>query len=165
MAYAVPKPGERFELRESAWTPKGPRSRTLATFTHLTPEVVEQALTRSHDVTTRGELLAAARRAGAPVPRPAADDAAVRLLDAIEDGGVLSPAVERVLRDRLSVGRRQGSAARAATDSERSAATWLGRSLTDRGEALRQLLLLADRLPSPKRSERPTYPPIRTATS
>jgi len=162
MAYAVRRPGERFELRESAWTPKGPRSRTLATFADLTPEVVERAMTRSHGVTTKGELLAAARRAGAPVPRPPADDAAVRLIDAIENGDALSPAVERVLRDRIGVRSHQGATGRSATDSERSAAAWLGRSLADRGEALRQLLLLADRLPSPRRSEQPAFPPIRT---
>ena len=160
MAYIVPRINGRFELRESGWTSSGPRSRTLASFTQLTPEVIEQALARSHGVITRSELAAAARRAGVPVERPAADEAAVRLIDALEQGEEINPAIERLLRDKL--GERSEHRDRPATDSERSAAAWLGRSLAERGEALRQLLLLADRLPSPGRSEAPEFPPMTT---
>jgi len=162
MAYAVPRADERFELRESAWTPKGPRSKTLATFKQLTPEVISHAVTRSDGVTTRSELVAAAKRAGASMPRPPADESAVRLIGFLAQGESLSPAIERLLRDRLGHTDHQE---RPPTDSERAAAAWLGRSLAERGEALRELLLLADRLPSPMRSDRLEFPPVGTATS
>ena len=150
-------------MRESTWTSKGPRSRTLATFTELTPEVIDHALARSHGVITRSEMIEAAKRAGAKVPRPPADESAVRLIDALEQGEELGLAIERLLRDRLSHADRQQD--RPATDAERSAAAWLGRSLAERGEALWNLLLLADRLPSPKRSDLVEFPPIRTAVA
>jgi hypothetical protein len=95
--------------------------------------------------------------------RPPADDAAVRLIGALEQGETLSPAIERLLRDRLGEG--DETQGRPVTDSERAAAAWLGRSLTERGEALRQLLNLADALPSPKRSDLLEFPPIRTTAS
>lgn len=160
MPYVVARGDERFELRESAWTSKGPRSRTLATFVELAPGVIEQALARSRGATTRAELVAAARRAGASVPRPPADDAAVRLLAELEQGEELTPRIERLLRDRLG----QGDAGEGseATDSERAAAAWLGRSLAERGQALRELLSLTDRLPPSKRSDELEFPPIKT---
>lgn len=162
MAYIVSRSDARFELRESAWTPKGPRSRTLATFSRIGPEVVKQAIERSHGLVTKADLIAAARRAGVHVLRPPADEAATRLLSALDDGERLSPALDRVLRDRL--GPALDKAARPVSDAERAATAWLGRSLADRGDALRDLLLLSDRLPERRRAERSGFPVIRTTS-
>ena len=43
MAFVVPTKRGEFEIRESRSTPKGPRSRTLATFKELNDEVIEKA--------------------------------------------------------------------------------------------------------------------------
>ncbi len=43
MAYVVARPKGRFEIRESVHTPKGPRARSLASFTQLTDEVLSKA--------------------------------------------------------------------------------------------------------------------------
>jgi hypothetical protein len=47
MAYVVATQPGRFEVRESASTPSGPRSRTLASFRELTGEVVEKVQARA----------------------------------------------------------------------------------------------------------------------
>lgn len=43
MAYVVARPRGRFEIRESVHTPEGSRARSLASFTHLTDEVLAKA--------------------------------------------------------------------------------------------------------------------------
>ena len=45
--YAIPRRNGSWELREAVATPSGPRSRTLASFRALTPEVIEHARARS----------------------------------------------------------------------------------------------------------------------
>lgn len=62
----------RFEIRESVHTPKGPRARTLATFRRLTEEALAHAASRSQRPFDARSVVAAARRAGAPVARGAA---------------------------------------------------------------------------------------------
>ena len=47
MAYVVTRPKGRFEIRESVHTPKGPRARSLASFTLLTEEVLARAGNRA----------------------------------------------------------------------------------------------------------------------
>ena len=44
MAYVVTRPRGRFEIRESVHTDKGPRARSLASFTELSDEVLARAL-------------------------------------------------------------------------------------------------------------------------
>lgn len=100
--------------------------------------------------------MAAARRAGAPVAGSEADVAANQLLRGLERGEKLSERLRRLLADRLGQ-------APPLSDAARSAAGWAGASPTERGEALCDLLLLADAIPAP-RTERPrTVPRLKSA--
>ena len=70
MAYVVVRPNNRFEIRESVHTPRGPRARSLGNFARLTEETLTRAgqrATRPFDATA---VRAAAERAGAPVASP-----------------------------------------------------------------------------------------------
>jgi hypothetical protein len=65
MAYVVARPKGRFEIRESVHTPKGPRARSLANFSHLSDEVLARANERATRPFDRGAVRAAAARAAA----------------------------------------------------------------------------------------------------
>jgi hypothetical protein len=157
MAYVVKRPGGRFELRESANTPRGPRSRTLASFRELTPEVVQRALERAQVPASAEELRAAARRAGAPVPLERADAAAAALLSELDRGRQPSRRLARALASALDGRGRE----REATDDERAAAAWLAATPAERGDTLRQLLLLTDSLPARREGDL-RFPRVRT---
>src|SRR3982750_3030835 len=102
MAYVVAtKPG-RFEVRESASTPDGPRSRTLASFRELTAEVVEKVQARSAKPPTAEELTRSALKAGAPVRGPELDEAAKQALRLMAGGERPNPMLRRLLLDALS---------------------------------------------------------------
>jgi hypothetical protein len=96
------------------------------------------------------------RRAGAPVAPPRPDSAAAQLLAALADDEHLRPSIRRILAAEL------GTTNAPATDSQRAAARWLTATPAERGQTLRDLLLLADRLPTRKREQlvypRPTPP-------
>jgi len=142
MAYIVARPKESWEVRESRSTSAGPRSRTLATFKILTTGVIERAKTRSSAPLNPGELRRAARRAGAPVEGGEADRATGELLAALAAGEEPRPVLRRLLLDVLKDGRPSTS------DSVRAAARWSIATPRERGETLRDLLLLADHLPA-----------------
>jgi hypothetical protein len=78
MAYVVARPKGRFEIRESLHTPDGPRARSLAGFAVLTDAVLAKAAQRALRPFDMGQVLASARRAGAPL---AAIAGAVRATD------------------------------------------------------------------------------------
>jgi hypothetical protein len=63
MAYVVARPKGRFEIRESVHTPKGPRARSLANFSHLSDVVLVRANERATRPFDRGAVRAAARAA------------------------------------------------------------------------------------------------------
>lgn len=165
MAYIVARPGERWEVRESRSTPAGPRSRTLATFRTLTPEVIEQVGARSSGPLDPRELRRAALRAGAPVAGGSADRAAGELLAELAGGRRPRPGLRALLLDALA-DKRPG--APGTSDSARAAARWASATPRERGETLRDLLLLADHLPprrrtaSPRRSASPRFPRVRS---
>ena len=94
------------------------------------------------------DLVRAARRAGAPVAVGAspADSAARVLLAEIRAGRQPSPALAAAVSDAVEP---EGD----VSDSVRAAAAWSGATPVERGEALRDLLLLADRLPVPRRRQ------------
>jgi hypothetical protein len=154
MAFVVPTRRGAFEARESHATPEGPRSRTLATFTELTEDVIEKARSRAAKPLSPEELRAAAARAGAPVPGPAVDEAARETLRLLARGEKLDPMLRRLLLDALSEnelgprgengGKRRGPVVSAAA---RSATEWIGVGPGERATALRDLLELADALP------------------
>jgi hypothetical protein len=154
MAFVVPTRRGGFEVRESHATPAGPRSRTLATFTELTDEVIEKARSRAAKPPSPEELRAAAARAGAPVPGPAVDEAARETLRLLAQGERPDPMLRRLLLDALGENeappQETSEAKRRAavvSDAARSATEWIGVGLDERARALRDLLELADALP------------------
>lgn len=149
MAFVVPTKRGTFEIRESHSTPDGPRSRTLATFSELTDEVIEKARERASGSTPSAEdLREAAIRAGAPVPGPPADEAARETLRLLAKGERLDPMLKHLLADALEPRyRRDRPSEGSVSDSARSATEWIGASPSERGGALRDLLELADALP------------------
>jgi len=154
MASIVKGRGQTWEIRESVRTPRGPRSRTLATFRRLDDETIERARSRAKAPLTAADLVSIARRVGAPLATSAADEAAIRLLRDLESGSGPRPALRRLLAERLDEQRQP-------SDTISSAAQWIGASTEERGAALRDLLLLADALPAPQRPlGKLEYPPL-----
>jgi hypothetical protein len=100
MAYLVRRSGDRFDLREAAATPAGPRSRTLATFRPPpTPEILERAAARATRPFDRAALLARAAELGvATIERR--EGRAARELLALRDLLRLS---DRIVRSRGAV--------------------------------------------------------------
>jgi hypothetical protein len=156
MPYVVGRSGGTWEVRESRSTPAGPRSRTLATFRTLTPEVVSRACARSSKPLAPVELRRAARRAGAPVVGAEADRAAGELLAEFAAGHSPRPLLRAALLDTLAPQSSQIS------DSARAAGRWVAATPRQRGETLRDLLLLVDRLPAPRRGPRARFPHLRS---
>lgn len=148
MAFIVPtKPG-RYEIRESANTAKGPRSRTLASFRELDDSVIEKARERAASPPDAAELRKAARRVGAPVARTPVDRAARELIAELAKGRRPDPALRHMLIDLLRHGFREGASPSPANEAARSVAEWMAATPAERGSALVDLLLLADALPS-----------------
>lgn len=158
MAYVVARPSGRWEIRESVSTDAGPRSRTLASFRALTPEVIDHARRRASRPLDEAEIRRAANRAGAPVAASAANEATASLLRELQRGTSPAAGLVRVLCASLG-------APSDATDAERAAAAWIGVPAEERGEALRDLLLLADRIPAAGRDRRARFPRLRSATT
>ena len=145
MAFVVTRPGGRFEIRESRATPNGPRARTLASFTTLDDAVVAHLIERAEGPVDIRALVHSARRAGAAVSvgASAVDIAARALLTELRAGNRPSPALAAAISDSVEP-------PVDVSDAVRAAAAWSGATLEERGEALRDLLLLADRLPVPR---------------
>jgi hypothetical protein len=156
MAYVVARRGGPWEIRESRATAAGPRSRTLATFRTLTPEIVEHARRRSSQPLDPHELRRIALHAGAPVTARAPNQAAGELLAELATGNRPRSALRKLLLDALQPG------GEATSDSARAVARWVSASPVRRGEALRDLLLLVDRLPAGRAPSRPHFPRIRS---
>jgi hypothetical protein len=143
-------------VRESRATAAGPRSRTLATFRTLTPEILARAVSRSSKELTPDELRKEAARVGAPIAPSPPDRAAGELLADLGAGRQPRPALRRLLLAALK------DEHDASLDSARSAAAWITASTQQRGEALRDLLLLTDSLP-PRRAAAPLrFPRIQS---
>jgi len=166
MAYVVAtKPG-RFEVRESASTASGPRSRTLASFRELTSEVVEKVQARAAKPPTTEELTRSALKAGAPVRGPELDEAARETLRLMATGERPDPMLRRLLLDALSdedrSDRPAASKAR-VSDAARAATQWAGVGVEERGKALSELLELADALPIRLRRHEIGFPRLKSA--
>lgn len=163
MAFIVPTRKGTFEIRESRSTPAGPRSRTLATFKELTEETIEKAQERAVKPPSADELREAALRGGAPVAPAPADRAARDLLGRLAKGQSPNPMLKRLLLDALTNEDRSDRPAdpsATVSDSARSVSEWVGASARERGEALEDLLLLADALPLRRRPETIGFPPL-----
>jgi hypothetical protein len=138
MAYIVANKNGTFEAREAHTTSSGPRSRTLATFRELDRATIEKVLDRAAKPTSAAALRGLALRAGAPIASAPVDAAAGALLRSLARGERLQPKLRRLLEDALA-------------GEVQPAAEWLGASAAERGEALKQLLLLADAVPIRRR--------------
>ncbi len=145
MAFVTVDRNGAFEVRESRATPEGPRSRTLATFRDLDEATIERALERASKPLSREDLVRAALRAGACIAARPVDEAGRTLLRLLARGESPDPKLRRLLLDSLA-----GEA--------KSAEEWLGTSLAERGDALRDLLLLADAVPARRRSRTIGFP-------
>lgn len=144
MAYVVARPKGHWDIRESARTDSGPRSRTLATFRELDEDVLARAAGAAQRDFDRADVVRAAARAGAPIARRSADAAAACLLGDLAMGRRPSQALSDLLRKGL--------------DSERSLpdiARWVTATAKERGEALSDVLRFVDALPDDRIRERP----------
>jgi hypothetical protein len=160
MAYVVARPGGAWEIRESRTTPAGPRGRTLATFRELTPDVIAHARARSSRPLRENKLRELAVRAGVPVAARIPNQAAGELLAELASGSRPRPVLVRLLVDAIDPG-----AAERVSDSARAAARWIVASPAQRGETLRDLLLLTDRLPAAPAASPQRFPRIDSAAS
>jgi hypothetical protein len=166
MAFIVPTKRGTFEIRESRSTPAGPRSRTLASFKELTDETIEKARERADKPPTAGQLREAALRAGAPIAPTPIDRAARDLLGKLAKGQRPEPMLKRLLLDALvneDRSDRPTDPAATVSDAARSVSEWVGASAKERGDALEDLLLLADALPLRRRPETIGFPRLRPA--
>jgi hypothetical protein len=147
MAFVTPTRNGSFEVRESRATPDGPRSRTLATFRELDAATIDKVIERAENPPTREALIEAALRAGAPLAPAPVEAAARALLRSLARGEALSSRNRRLLLDALN-------------GESMQAAEWLGTSLTERGEVLRDLLTLGDAIPIRRRPDKISFPRI-----
>ncbi len=155
MAFIVPTRAGRYEIRESHSTHKGPRSQTLASFRELTDEVIEKAREKAARPPSAEELRRTARRAGAPVARPPAEQAARELIAELARGQKLDPTLRQILVELLQRGYREDGDPSPTNEAARSVAMWMSATPEERGRTLVDLLLLADALPSGRRRGKP----------
>jgi hypothetical protein len=142
MAYLYVRKNGRVEIREAHSTPRGPRSRTLASFhgplseAHL--DRAEFASTRPFD---REALRGRAEELGVPLLRSSADPPARALIAQLQRGAQLDPVLVSVLREQLD--RRE---AVPVPDDLGDVIEWIGAGDHERGRALRDVLRLYDRI-------------------
>ncbi len=157
MAFVVARRDGRFEIRESVATPQGPRAHTLATFRELSDEVLDRAQVRATTPFDRERVNRRALQLGAPRSTGATARLGWRLLAELESGHDVPPVLAGALAARLA-----GDAV-PTPDTLAPLSDWFGASLQERGDALRDLLRLADRIPRrpPRRGKR--FPRIASA--
>lgn len=159
MAFVTRKGPTRWELRESFGTARGPRSRTLASFSRLTDDVLRHAGERAGEALDAAQVRAGARRAGAPVQLPPAEQAARTLAAELARGAELPPVLRAVLLSALQDSAEQFP----VSDAARAAAAWADADPRERADTLHDLLLLADALPAPRRPLQPAFPRLHSA--
>jgi hypothetical protein len=157
MAYVVARRDGRYEVRECIATSKGPRSRTLAAFRVLSPGVLDHAEARATRPFDRDRVAARARALGSPED---AGDTPVflawRLLTQLGSGHQLPQLVADALRVELGGGD-------ALPDTIPPLIDWLGASAYQRGDALRDLLRMTDRVPPSQTRPGRRYPRIASS--
>jgi hypothetical protein len=158
MTHIVRRRRARFEIRESLATPRGPRSRLLASFREpLTPDVIERAAARATRRFDRGALVRRARAAGIAVAPRRREPEVRALLARLHRPDPLDPALAALLRQKLGE-RPQTELPEALAE----VAEWVGAGAEKRGAALRELLDLygriADSRPPPRQRQRRRFP-------
>jgi hypothetical protein len=160
MAYVVARAGGRFELRETSLTRRGPRGRTLATFRVLSPEVMDHAEQRAGRRLDWDAVRRRARRAGAPVASPPADERAGEMLGLLAHGESITPVRAHLVAHALA------PEAVAAPDHHlRAAGEWAGTDAAARGAALRDVLTLVDAIPAKPRTRPLRFPRLSSDAS
>jgi hypothetical protein len=157
MAFVVARRDGRFEIRESIATPAGPRARSLATFRTLTDDVLDHAEARAARPFDRSQVEARALAAGARHDSRATARLAHHLLTDLHTGHGLPPTLAGALARELA------PRVEPLPDSLASLGDWLGATLRQRGDALRDLVRLTDRLPSPRGRPRRAFPRLASA--
>jgi len=158
MAYLVRRSPSRFEIRESRSTPRGPRSRVLASFLEtLTRDVLDRAIARAARPVNAAALVRRARTLGIPVLERSREPEARALLSRLRRGDPLDPVLAASLRRALARLPETPIPQSLAEVSE-----WVGASAAERGAALRELLDLYGRIarsrPPRRRRERARFP-------
>lgn len=157
MPFVTTTKNGRYEIRESRNTPAGPRSRTLASFKELDAEAIEKAQARAEAPLDPVKLRRAAQRAGAPIAASGVDAAARELLARLARGEQPSPMLKRLLLDAL-----EGPEREPVSDAARAASEWVDATPGERGEALADLLQLADAVPLRRRPPESEFPRLRS---
>ena len=161
MTYIVHRRNGRYEIRESRATPAGPRARTLATFTRLTEDVIDEARSRA---TTEFDADAVRRRAS-ELGVPTGDDPTARrardLLVELGRGRRPPPGLSRIIRDELAFSPNHGDRPEAELSS---ILPWLSAAPEARGATLVDLLLLGERIPQRRRGPQIAFPRIHSTS-
>jgi hypothetical protein len=161
MAFIVSTKRGTFEIRESRTTSRGPRAKTLVSFTELTDEAIAKAQRKARKPLDAEEMRRAARRVGAPIAGRPVDRAARQLIAELARGTEPAPKLRRLLVDALGGGWSEPATSPA---SSRSAAEWIAATPEQRGKTLEDLLLLADALPHAGRRGQPLrFPSLGSA--
>lgn len=153
MAYLVKRAGDRVEIRESRSTPKGPRSRRLASFVGaLTPDVLAEASARALGRFDRAALERRARVMGIPVALRAPETEARALLRRLRRDDPIDPVIAGLVVRALD-----DVATAPVPESLEEVSEWIGASPAQRGAALRDLLDTFGRIAAsrPRRRARP----------
>jgi hypothetical protein len=152
MAYLYVRKSGRVEIREAHSTPRGPRSRTLASFKGaLTEEHLERAESAATRPFDRAAILLRAAELGIPIVRANANSDARNLLARLRSGARIDPVLVGLLHEQLD---RRTSAP--VPDELADVTEWIGASDHERGLALRDVLRLYDTI---ARSRDPVYEP------
>jgi hypothetical protein len=160
MAYLVRRSPTRFEIRESRSTPRGARSRVLASFLEvLTRDVLDRAAARATRPFDAAALVRRARALGIPVRERSREPEARALLSRLRRRDSLDPVLAASLRRALA---RLPEAP--IPESLAEVSEWVGASAAaaERGAALRELLDLYGRIarsrPPRRRRQRARFP-------
>jgi hypothetical protein len=136
------RPPNTYEIRESHRTPKGPRARTLASFTApLTNRTLDLAEARASQQWDRAALIAEAKTKGIPFAESFIEADARRLLIDLRRNRHLNANLVKLLLDELT----QMEAQPIAEELE-DAVDWLGADVAERGSALCGLVRMSDQI-------------------
>jgi hypothetical protein len=160
MATIIKRPDGRIEIRESAWTPEGPRSRTLAISKRFTDELLNHAAQRATGPIDRDRLVERARTLGIHHSRTTQPDAVPALVERARTAALWpthARAIRTLLRETDDV---------PLPDHLEAMTEWMGADDETRGRALVDLLKLTEAVmqhrPESRRvRERLTFPSLR----
>jgi hypothetical protein len=157
MASVTARRDGRYELRESVRTGAGPRSRTLATFRVLTDDILDRAVARASRPVDREAIRRRAQALGVPDGRQQQAQLARALMTQLRREGRPAGPWARLLADEL---RTRGRRAPALPDTLPPLVEWLGSDARARGDALRELLRMTDRIPATREPRPLAFPRI-----